>query len=93
MELGLNKCAVIHIKKGKYAKMGGVILKSGGIIKELQDNESYKYLGIEELVGIHHDAVKEKIKKKAKGKLRMCIAGNLLLFWDNQLARRRAETT
>ena len=66
MELGLGKCGVVHIKGGKYAKLGGVTLESGGLIKELEENECYKYLGIEELVGLCHESVKEKIQKKAK---------------------------
>ena len=70
MEMGLNKCGVIHIQKGKYARLGSITLKSGGVIKELCEDEVYKYLGIEELVGISHEKVKEKVWKKAKGKLR-----------------------
>ena len=58
MELGLSKCGVVHIKGGKYAKLGGITLESGGLIKELEQHECYKYLGIEELVGLCHDAVR-----------------------------------
>ena len=77
MELGLNKCAVVHIRKGKYEKLEGVTFKSGGIIQELQNDDCYKYLGIEELVGIQHNAVKEKIRKKAKAKLRKLLETEL----------------
>ena len=59
MELGLSKCGIVHIKKGKYAKLGSVELESGGVIQELEETECYKYLGMEELVGVHHEAVKE----------------------------------
>ena len=77
MELGLNKCNIVHIQKGKYAKLGSVTLKSGGIIQELGKEESYKYLGMEELVGLHHEAVKEKIKKKVRAKLRKLLESEL----------------
>ena len=77
MELGLNKCAVIHMKKGKYTSLGGVLLKSGGEINELQEEDNYKYLGIEELVGIEHEKVKEKVWKKAKNKLRKILETEL----------------
>ena len=70
MELGLSKCGVIHIQKGKYASLGSITLKSGGVIQELKAEEFYKYLGIEELVGIDHKKVKERVWKKAKTKLR-----------------------
>ena len=77
MELGLGKCGVVHIKGGKYAKLGGVTLESGGLIKELEENECYKYLGIEELVGLCHETVKEKIPKKAEAKLRKLLETEL----------------
>ena len=77
MEMGLSKCGVIHMQKGKYAKLGDVTLKSGGVIKELGNEEVYKYLGIEELVGISHDKVKEKVWKKAKAKLRKLLETEL----------------
>ena len=77
MELGLSKCGVLHIKKGKYAKLGGITLKSGGEIRELEHDECYKFLGIEELVGLCHNAVKEKIQKKAKAKLRKLLETEL----------------
>ena len=77
MEMGLSKCGVIHIQKGKYANLGSITLKSGGVIQELGNEEVYKYLGIEELVGISHDKVKEKVWKKAKAKLRKLLETEL----------------
>ena len=60
MELGLSKCSVIHIQKGKFANLGGVTLRSGGIIQQLKEDEGYKYLGIEELVGILYELKKRR---------------------------------
>ena len=77
MEMGLSKCGVIHIQKGKYASLGSITLQSGGIIQELGEEEVYKYLGIEELVGISHEKVKEKVWKKAKVKLRKLLESEL----------------
>ena len=36
-------------------------LENGGVIKELGEDEMYKYLGMEELDGIKHQQMKEKI--------------------------------
>ena len=77
MELGLSKCGVIHMSRGRYASLGGIILKSGGVIQELQENEHYKYLGIEELIGIDHEKVKDNVWKKAKAKLRKLLETEL----------------
>ena len=77
MELGLSKCGVINIQKGKYAGLGNITLKSGGVIQELGEDDVYKYLGTEELIGISHEKVKEKIWKKAKPKLRKLLESEL----------------
>ena len=77
MELGLTKCKVINMVGGKYAKLGGITLKDGGVIEELGQDEMYKYLGIEELDGIRHVQMKEKIIKNAKSKLRKLLETEL----------------
>ena len=77
MELGLSKCKIINVKKGKYAKLGNITLKSGGVIEELQQDEVYRYLGIDELVGISHEKMKEKIWSAAKAKLRRLVETEL----------------
>ena len=77
MSLGLSKCKVVNIKRGKYAAMGGVKLKSGGVIEELGEDEAYKYLGIEELVGVRHEKMKEKVWANAKVKLRKLLESEL----------------
>ena len=44
--------------KGKFVNLGDVTLRSGGVIQQLKEDECYKYLGIEELVGIKHEQMK-----------------------------------
>ena len=65
MEMGLSKCGVINIKRGEYVSLGDITLTSGGVIQELKQEDSYKYLGIEELVGLKHEMVKEKAPEVA----------------------------
>ena len=77
MELQLSKCKVINLIAGKYAKLGGISLESGGVIEELGQDDMYKYLGIEELDGLKHDLMKEKILKNAKSKLRKLLETEL----------------
>ena len=73
MSLGLAKCKVVNLKKGKLAAVGGVTLASGGVIEELGEGEFYKYLGVEELDGTKHQKMKEKVWTGAKLKLRKLL--------------------
>ena len=60
MEFGLSKCKCVNVIKRRYCKTGGIELQSGVVMEELNHDESYKYLGIEELDLIKHDEVKNK---------------------------------
>ena len=53
MEIGLKKCGVVILKKGKLVEFDGIHLPSQEITKEVDENE-YAYLGILEL-----DKIKE----------------------------------
>ena len=46
MEFGIEKCAMLVMGKGKIVKSVGIKLPEGKVIKSLQEDESYKYLGI-----------------------------------------------
>ena len=77
MSFGLGKCKVVNLKAGKYASLGGVELASGEVVEELKADEVYKFLGVEELDGIRHDAVKAKAWASAKTKLRVLLESQL----------------
>ena len=77
MEFGLSKCKCVNIVGGKHQKVGSIKLQSGGIMEELNEDESYKYLGIEELETIKHEAVKTRVKNNVKSKLRKLLATEL----------------
>ena len=77
MSLGLNKCKIVNLKRGKIASLGGVELESGGVIEELGEGDVYKYLGIEELDGMRHQKMKEKVWTSAKSKLRKLLESEL----------------
>ena len=77
MEFGLSKCKCINLPNGRHKITGDIVLKSGGVMAELKEDEFYKYLGIEELDLIKHDQVKEKVLKKVKAKLRRLLESEL----------------
>ena len=46
MEFGIEKCAMLVMKKGKIVKSVGIELRDGKVIRSLQEGESYNYLRI-----------------------------------------------
>ena len=46
MELGIEKCTMLVMEKGKIVKSVDIELPDGKVIKSLQEDESYNYLGI-----------------------------------------------
>ncbi len=47
MTLGVRKCAVAHLKKGKLRCKASGVAVSAGIIREIDSSTPYRYLGIE----------------------------------------------
>ena len=46
MEVSIEKCAMLVMEKGNIVKSVGIELPNGKVIRSLQEDESYKYLGI-----------------------------------------------
>ena len=64
MTLGLKKCAVSHARKGKVARGGSTTLPSGNALEEVEYGSSYKYLGVEQLMGAKLLHVRRRIKSE-----------------------------
>ena len=54
MEYGLEKCAKIAFKRGKLVHSQNLVIDINREIQELEQGNTYKYLGIEESEGIQH---------------------------------------
>ena len=63
MEFGLDKCAVIKMKKGKRESFSGITLPDGGKFEEVE-KKGYKYLGILEAHAILHNTMKKKVTEE-----------------------------
>ena len=63
MEFGMEKCAMMVIKRGVKIKSESITLPDGETMKEV-DQEGYKYLGILEGVEIRQGEMKELIRKE-----------------------------
>ena len=64
MDFGLDKCAKCTMKKGKKTGSENFQLENGTSIGDLDEDSSYKHLGIEENAGIEHKVMQEKITKE-----------------------------
>ena len=64
MEFGIEKCALLVMKSGKWHLTDGMELPNQEKIRTLGEKETYKYLGILEAETIKQVEMKEKIKKE-----------------------------
>ena len=77
MELGLKKCGVVILKKGKLVKFDGIHLPNQEIMKEVDEN-GYTYLGILELDEIKEHEMKNKVTAEYKRlRLRLILKSKL----------------
>ena len=63
MTFGLDKCAKATFFRGKLLKANNITLDTTNIIKDLELEDSCKYLGVTEGDGIQHSSMREKIRK------------------------------
>ena len=61
MNFGLDKCAVLIMRRGKVISMEGVTLPNGEMMKALDKDSGYKYLGILEADEIKHNEMTRNI--------------------------------
>ena len=59
----LNKCAKATFERGKLTGTTSVELDRNKVIKDLEQEEVYKDLGVDESNRIQHAAMKEKARK------------------------------
>ena len=64
MEFGIEKCGILVMKKGKYAKSDGIKLPNEKEIQEIDLEKGYKYVGVLEADVIKDKDMKEKIEKE-----------------------------
>ena len=64
MGFGIEKCAMLVMKSGKRHMTDGMELPNHDRIRTLEENETYKYLGILEAVTIKQVQMKDMIRKE-----------------------------
>ena len=64
MTFGLEKCAKASFKRCQLVSTGNIEISDDTAIQDLNQEEVYKYLGVDESDGIQHSKMKEKIRKE-----------------------------
>ena len=82
---GLDKCAQATFKRGKLTGKTSVKLDQNTVIKDLEQKEMYKNLGVDESNGIEHAAMKEKIRKKCYQRVRAILERELIVLISKRI--------
>ena len=76
MEMGISKCALVTMKRGKHVKSLGIKLPRDEEIADA-DSRGYKYLGILELDSIMSGDMKAKVKETYLTRLKLILKSKL----------------
>ena len=89
MVFGLEKCAVLVLKRGRLTRTEGIELPDGQKMKEV-DVDGYKYLGVLQLDGVMNTKMKEKVRceyiRRVKKLLRSQLNGGNVITGLNAWA-------
>ena len=73
MEFGIKKCGVLVLNRGYIAKMEGVLLPDGKVMKA----RGYRYLGILETDHLKEKEMKDLFSKEYKRRLKLVLKSKL----------------
>ena len=63
----------IYLKLNSYNNNNNLMIDATREIQELEQGNTYKYLGIEEKDGIQHQQMKERLQQEYRRRLRMIL--------------------
>ena len=77
MQSGVKKCAVLIMKRGRQIKSDGVKIPGSNVIRSLQENDGYKYLGVLQNDEMKEKEMKEIVTKEYKRRVRKVVETKL----------------
>ena len=77
MEFGLDKCAMASFRRVNKVAGEGIPLNDNQVIKDLDQAETYKYLGMEEGEGVQNHKLKVNIRKEYKRRIKLVLSSEL----------------
>lgn len=73
MEFGINKCKILHIEREKWKEEIETEILNDEELRNMQQNETYKYLGFQQNTRINHTEIKEHIVQEYKKRLTLLM--------------------
>ena len=73
MKFGLEKCAVLVMKRGKVTKSDGIRLPDDRVIKSIHEENGYRYLGILQSDQVLCNEMKEKVSAEYKRRVKKVL--------------------
>ena len=77
MEFGIQKCAMVELKRGKMIQSNGIDLPEGQKLKSLEEGEGYRYLGILESDKVKSVEMKDILRKEYYHRVRKILRSSL----------------
>ncbi|XP_044756963.1 uncharacterized protein LOC123315364 [Coccinella septempunctata] len=77
MEMGLDKCAMVHMRRGKIREGEALEIQEQLTIRTLGPEETYKYLGIQQGLEINTNEAKTTFKHKFFDRLKKILQSKL----------------
>ena len=77
MQFGVSKCGALVMKRGKMCKCKGIEILSGELIKEIDTEGGYKYLGVLEADTIKDKEMKDNLKRRYARRIRNILKSQL----------------
>lgn len=77
MKLGTDKCKINSIINGKHSTEKKYTLQDSNIIKNMEADEAYKYLGYLQKTGIEHANIKQQLKNKYQDRIKQILKTEL----------------
>ncbi|XP_061704430.1 uncharacterized protein LOC133515871 [Cydia pomonella] len=83
MEFGVDKCAVMHVQRGKVVNSTNLQLSETMSFRSISESETYKYLGMSQSLGIEDEGIRQSVKERFFSRLTKVL--NSLLSGGNKV--------
>lgn len=77
MEFGVEKCAILHMKRGKVTNEASVQLMDTTEINALEPGTTYKYLGFQQGLTIDNTQMKKKVENELRHRIKKVLRTEL----------------
>ena len=77
MQLGIDKSAILVMKKGKIVKSDGTELPNEEVIKSLEEGQSHNYLRVLKTDEVMVNEIKDRVKKEQYRRVRKVLETKL----------------